>query len=244
MLFMVMARAIALAALVVLGGTLVFRLFRLPTTADENPEGLDPVELVGKQMESGEPGHFVTDELVGVPFRTELRSFLKRHRLLVSLVLIALVVALVLSNACGLPASPLADNPKIMAAQEQVPYRLVLPRYLPEGWELSKVHVDKPPMENALASVTLFFGGDKKWSYMEISETEGNVHLSDPVQTVELSPTVEGQIQEIESNHPNWQGGKLLALSFNLKRANVGITIMASLEESEIVEIAQSMLPE
>ncbi len=144
-------------------------------------------------------------------------------------------------SGCGSSAvSSLPDNEEIKAAQDEVPFTILLPRYLPDGYTFSQIQVVGPPpgiqQKNPRYTASLVFGnGDE--GYLEITESNFAIQISDYTDVIELSETTTAELKVWELP----DGRTMLALAFSSNE--VGIMVSAAeLSQSEIIKVAESLL--
>lgn len=136
--------------------------------------------------------------------------------------------------ASGLKGSVLlSEVPEVEEAKEQLAFRLALPNYLPEGWRLTGVDVEKPPVGGA-SNAVLYFQGPT--GGMQIDESTLRVSMGDNSQVVTVG-TVTGQYAEGQA-----PDGTTRSLVFQTPD---GVSIMIAstgLSSDELLRVAASML--
>lgn len=156
------------------------------------------------------------------------------------MIAICCLITLMFAGCGSSVASSLPDNDEIKAAQDEVPFTILLPTYLPDGYTFSGIQVMGPPpgVEQADPKYTalLAFADDDE-GYLEIAESNFQLQLSDDTDAIELSETTTAQfnVQEL----PDGRTRRELAFSSN----DVGIIVTAlELAKSEMVMVAKSLL--
>ena len=153
---------------------------------------------------------------------------------------ICCLILLMLGGCASSAVSSLPDNEDIKAAQEEVPFTIILPRYLPDGYTFSQVQVVGPPpgiqQKDPRYTVSLVFGnGDE--GYLEITGSNFSIQISDSTDVIELSETTTAEFSVWEL--PDGRTMRALAFSSN----EVGIMVSAAeLSQSEIIKVAGSLL--
>ncbi|GEM_PF-6539504 len=153
---------------------------------------------------------------------------------------ICCLITLMFSGCGSSVASSLPDNDEIKAAQDEVPFTIILPTYLPDGYTFSGIEVMGPPpgieQANPKYTALLSFSDDDE-GHLEIAESNLQLQISDYTDVIELSDTTTAQfnVQELSDGRTRRE----LAFASN----DVGIIITAvGLAKSEIVTVARSLL--
>lgn len=145
-------------------------------------------------------------------------------------------------SACGdSETSSLSDNEEIRAAQDEVPFTIILPEYLPDEYTFSQIIINAPPsiIANGMYTASLIFtNGNDGYLQIEQSNYEINTDVSDDSETIELSETITADFFVAES-----ADNKTMIHLANFTIDEVGILIMArDLSRSEMIEVAKSLL--
>lgn len=148
---------------------------------------------------------------------------------------ILIVLAAAALAACTTAGDPpLAGHPLVLEAQRQVPYKLVLPRYLPAGYELANVEVSLPPVGDAIETELSFT--NPSGGGLMVYELPGSGVLGDESVPVRIG-SLEGRY--VERVRPD---GTLRVLFFH---TDGGVQVsMLTLHPSydELLAVAESMV--
>lgn len=149
-------------------------------------------------------------------------------------VLTVLLVAVLVAGCSASKPAGLADNPQVQATQSKVPFSVILPTYLPQGYVLDGARInDQAPAGNRVSAEISFKGPTGSLLIQESNfqdTTAGETHL------VKIK-NVDAQYQEIVR-----QDGIIRTLSFQTKD-KVSIALMStSLSTDELIAVAASML--
>ncbi len=157
------------------------------------------------------------------------------------IIAICCVIILAISGCGSSVGASLADNEEIKAAQDNVPFTIILPEHIPDGYTFAEIRVSTPPPQvtEGMYLVSLIFtSGDNGYMEVEQSNYEIEMDTGDDVEGIALSEMVTAEffVTELAS-------GETARYLTNFTVDEVGVSIMATdLSKSDIIKVGESLL--
>ncbi len=160
--------------------------------------------------------------------------------------LLVISVAIALLSCTSPEASTLANHPDIVQAQERLPFKMVLPKMIPDGYTLYNIFVnDKPPVGN-LITVELVFarsGDDTGSSVSTGDQAIDSFSITQSNQPVGLAGGVVVQIngQQAEYLELERQTDTVRVVAIQVNEQVWASISSLTLSKEDLMTIAESM---